>query len=79
MNGITSIPGVYQSATDTIRRSQQNLARDAHVVANSTAVDSPATTHALLDSRQQVLYTQVAARLISASDEMTRSLLDTHA
>jgi hypothetical protein len=30
----------------------------------------------LIESRQQVLYTQAAAKLISASDEMTKSLLD---
>jgi hypothetical protein len=34
---------------------------------------------ALVDSRQQVLYTQAAARIISATDIMTKSLLDIHA
>jgi hypothetical protein len=31
---------------------------------------------ALIDAKQQVLYTAAAAKLISASDDMTRSILD---
>jgi flagellar hook-associated protein FlgK len=34
---------------------------------------------ALVDSRQQVLYTSAAAKLISASDDMLASLLDVKA
>jgi hypothetical protein len=41
--------------------------------------DSKDTVAALVDSRQQVLYTQTAAKLIRADDEMTKCLLDVHA
>jgi adenylate kinase len=76
---VTSIPSAFQNAVGTIRRSLQDVAHDAHVVANSANVESRDTIHALVDSRQQVLYTQAAARIIRASDEMTGSLLDAHA
>jgi hypothetical protein len=80
MNGITGIPSAMQSAVNAINRSQTNLAADATVVASSSATPTQAisrdTLEALIDSRQQVLYTAAAARLISASDEITRSLID---
>ena len=72
-------PSALQSATATINRSQANLRQDASVVANSQAVESRDTLAALVDSRQQVLYTAAAAKLISASDEMLASLLDVRA
>jgi hypothetical protein len=74
-----AIPGAFQSAISTIHKSVRALDRNAHVVANSTDVSSRETIAALVDSRQQVLYTQAGARLISATDVMTRSLLDIHA
>jgi hypothetical protein len=79
MNSIAAIPGALQSATGTIRRSLDNFDKDASVVANSTAVDSRETVHAMVDSRQQVLYTQAAAKIIRATDAMTKALLDVHA
>jgi hypothetical protein len=72
-------PSALQSATTTISRSLNNLRKDATVVANSSTVMSGDTIEALVDSRQQVLYTSAAAKLISASDEMLASLLDIHA
>jgi hypothetical protein len=82
MSAVTSIatlPSALQSATSAIRRAGDNLKKDANVVARSSAVESRDTLNALIDSRQQVLYTQAAAKLISASDEMTKSLLDIRA
>jgi len=76
---ITALPSALQSATSAIHRAGDNLKKDANVVARSTAVESRDTLNALIDSRQQVLYTQAAAKLISASDEMTKSLLDIRA
>lgn len=76
---IASIPAALQSATGAIQRAGDNLKKDANVVARSSAVESRDTLNALIDSRQQVLYTQAAAKLISASDEMTKSLLDIRA
>ena len=72
-------PSALQSATATINRSQANLRKDAAVVASSQAVESRDTLAALVDSRQQELYTSAAAKLIKASDEMLASLLDVHA
>jgi len=79
MNGITAIPGALQTATGAIHRSVEDLRKDANVVARSTDVTSRETLGALVDSRQQVLYSAAAAKLIKASDEMIASLLDVHA
>jgi len=79
MNGITPLPGALQIATGAIHRSVDNLRKDANVVARSTDVSSRETLGALIDSRQQVLYTAAAAKLIKASDEMIASLLDVRA
>jgi hypothetical protein len=75
MSSITAIPGATQIATGAIQRSTKALARDAAVVA-TPGVASRDLVAALVDSKQQVLYTAAAAKLISASDEMTRSILD---
>ncbi|HEV8444319.1 MAG TPA: hypothetical protein VGQ27_12600 [Steroidobacteraceae bacterium] len=72
-------PPALQSATTSITRSLNNLRKDATVVANSDTVMSKDTIAALVDSRQQVLYTSAAAKLISASDDMLASLLDVKA
>jgi hypothetical protein len=72
-------PPALQSATSSITRSLNNLRKDATVVANSDTVMSKDTIAALVDSRQQVLYTSAAAKLISASDDMLASLLDVKA
>jgi hypothetical protein len=79
MNPLTEIPGALQSATGAIHKSLRKLDQNAHVVANSTDVTSRDTVEALIDSRQQVLYTQAAAKIIRASDEMARSLIDIRA
>jgi hypothetical protein len=75
MPSISAISAVNQTATGAIQRSTKALERDAAVVANP-GVASRDLVEALVDSKQQVLYTAAAAKLISASDEMTRSLLD---
>jgi hypothetical protein len=73
---IAAIPSALQSATSTIHRAVKTLEKDAHVVAKSSAIESRDTLGALIDSRRQLLYTRAAAKIISASDEMTKSLLD---
>ena len=75
MTSISAIPSSLQTATSAINRSVKAVAADASVVATQ-GVASKETIEALIDSRQQVLYTSAAAKLISASDEMTRSLID---
>lgn len=75
MTSISTITAAVPVATAAIQRSGDALAKDAAVVANPN-VASRDLIEALVDSRQQVLYTSAAAKLISASDEMTRSLID---
>jgi adenylate kinase len=76
---IAAIPSAPQSATGAIHRSLKALDNDAAVVASSSAVESRDTLTALIDARQQLLYTRAAAKIISASDETTKSLLDIRA
>jgi hypothetical protein len=76
---IAAIPSARQSATGAIRRAEKAVDQDAAVVANSSAVESPDTLGALIDSRQQLLYTRAAAKIIRTSDEMMQSLLDIRA
>lgn len=79
LSSVTALPSAPQTAVRAIQRSVQNLDQDASVVANSEDVMSRDTVQALVDSRQQLLYTQAAAKILSAADEMTQSLLDVHA
>lgn len=78
---MSSITAIAQSplpiATHAIQNALAKVAQDANVIANSPTVDSAATIQALVDARQQVVYTKAAARLISASDSMVKSLPDT--
>ncbi len=79
MTDIATLPGPAAIATGAIRKSVDQLARDAHVVANSQSVEMRDTVEAMIDARQQVLYTKAAARIIDASDQMAKALLDVHA
>lgn len=79
MSIVSPATSPLQIATTAIRRSQQELAKDAHVVANAAEVDTPQVVEALVDARQQVLYTRSAAKIIRAADEMTKSLIDVRA
>jgi hypothetical protein len=73
---VAALPSAQQSATSSIQRAVGSLRKDAHDVANSSGVASRETIQALLDSRQQLIYTQAAAKIISVSDEMQKSLID---
>ncbi len=77
VSAITS--GAAQIATGAIKRSVSRLNKDANVVANSNDVTTPDTLAALVDAKQQVLYTRAAARMIRTADEMVSSLLDVRA
>lgn len=76
MNPISSTTDVMQIAAGGIRKAVSNVARDAHAVANSTDVMSRDTMEALIDAKQQVLYTRAGARMISVANEMMGTLLD---
>ena len=79
MIDVASIPSAPQSATSAIRRAVKSLEKDASVVARNSDVDTRDTLNALVDSRQQLLYTRAAAKIITASDAMTKALLDIRA
>ncbi|MEO8062907.1 MAG: hypothetical protein ABI821_09170 [Pseudomonadota bacterium] len=79
LSAIGAIPSALQSATGAINKSLRAVEKDANVVARSSGVDARETVGALVDSRQQVLYTQAAAKIVKASDEMVQSLLDIRA
>ena len=79
MTEVTFIPSALQSATSAIHRAVKNMEKDASVVARSSAVESRDTLNALVDSRQQLLYTRAAVKIITASDAMTKTLLDIRA
>lgn len=80
---MSDIPAVSASplhiAASSIKRSLGNLAEDAKVVANPQAVPSAETLQALVDAKQQVLYTKAAAKIFSTTDDQVKSLLDTRA
>ena len=73
------MPSVAQSASAAINRAASGVNRDAAVVASSSVADSSDVLPALIDSRQQLLYTKVAARVMSAADEMLGTLIDIRA
>jgi hypothetical protein len=66
-------------ATEAIKNSLANVTKDAHVIANSPSVGATDTLQSLIDAKKQVLYTKSAARIISTTDRMVKSLLDTRA
>jgi hypothetical protein len=83
MNGISSTGGlgVIQSATSLINRAQAGAARDAATIASSSVAGNSGAdiVGALVDARQQVLYSHAGAKLISAANEMMGSLIDIRA
>lgn len=82
MDGISPTGGLsaaLQSASAAINRAVSSVNRDAAVVASSTIADPRELLPALIDSRQQLLYTQAAAKLISAADQMLGTLIDVRA
>jgi hypothetical protein len=78
MSPVSSIPVAVQTATTAINRSTNALAKDAAVVASQKA-ESGKLIGALVESRQQVLYTAAAVKILTASDEMMKSVLDVRA
>ena len=79
LSAIGVIPDAMQSATGAMNRSVKSLEKDANVIARSSGLEARETVGALVDSRQQVLYTQAAAKIVKASDEMLQSIIDIRA
>ena len=71
--------GPLPIATDMIKTALTNVAKDAQVIADSQSVASGDALQALVDARRQVLYTKAGATILSTTDRMVKSLLDTRA
>jgi hypothetical protein len=74
-----NLPSAIQSASAAINRGVTAVNRDAAVVASSSIEKPGDVLPALIDSRQQQLYVQAAARLMSTADQMLGTLIDIHA
>jgi hypothetical protein len=66
-----------QSATTTIHRSVDGVSRDAAVVAGASMGDGgEQMLAALIDSKQQLLYTQAGAKMMETAGQMLGSIID---
>ena len=74
---INSTPNIYQSAGTMISRAASAVSDASATVASATNVND--VLPAMIDARQQLLYTQAAAKMISTANAMLGSLIDTHA
>jgi hypothetical protein len=84
MNSITSggsLPDIMQSASSAIGRAVAGATSDAAVIAGSSTggVDGGELLTALVDSRQQLLYTQAGAKMMETASQMLGSLIDIRA
>ena len=74
---LASLPSAFQGATTTINRAVSGAAQDAATVASgSLAQDPSAMLAALIDARQQLLYTQAGAKMMSTASEMLGTIID---
>jgi len=71
---------IFRGAANTINRAVTNVSQDAAVVASAAAGgDTGDLLAALLNSRQQLMYTQAGARMMETASQMLGSLLDVRA
>jgi hypothetical protein len=70
---------IMQTAIAAIDRAVGGVSRDAALVSTASIADSSQMLAALIDSRQQLLYIQAGAKMITRSNEMLGSLLDVRA
>ena len=74
------LSGTIQSAVTTINRGVAGVNGNAAVVAaNSVADGGSETLGALVDSRQQLLYTQAGAKLMETADQMLGTIINIRA
>jgi hypothetical protein len=74
---INSAPSIVQSASTMLSRAASSLSSASATVASGTDVND--VLPAVIDARQQLLYTQAAAKMISTANAMMGSLIDTRA
>lgn len=68
-----------QSASTTVNRAVAGVSRSAAAVASASISDTGQLLSALIDSRQQVLYTQAAAKMLETSNQVMESVIDVYA
>ena len=72
--GLTS---AFQGAGTTISRAVAGATRDAAAVSSATGAQDPsAMLAALVDARQQLMYTQAGAKMKSTANAMLGSIID---
>ncbi len=80
---MSDIPAISLSplpiATEAIKKSLAAVAKDAHVIVNAPSVASTETLQALVDAKEQVLYTKAGTAILSTTDRMVKSLVDIRA
>jgi hypothetical protein len=71
------LSSVMQSAAATINQSVAGVSRDAAAVAGASMGDGgEQMLSALLDSKQQLMYTQAGARMMETAGQMLGTLID---
>jgi flagellar hook protein FlgE len=82
MNSIGMAGGlsdIMRSAGTAITRGAAGVSRDAAVVAGASSVDTGQVLTALIDSRQQLMYTQAGAKMMETASQMMGTLIDIRA
>ena len=71
------LSNAFQGASTTISRAVAGAGRDAAAVASATGTQDPsAMLSALVDARQQLLYTQAGAKMMNTASEMLGTIID---
>jgi hypothetical protein len=79
MSAISSIglTNPFQGAGTAISRAVAGATQDAAAVASATGTQDPgAMLAALVDARQQLLYTQAGAKMMSTANAMLGTIID---
>jgi hypothetical protein len=77
ISSLSGLSGVFHGASTTINRAVTGAGRDAAAVASATGARDPnAMLTALVDARQQLLYTQAGAKVMSTASEMLGAIID---
>jgi hypothetical protein len=70
---------MLQVAGAAVSRGVAGVSHDASMVAASSIGAGDQVLPALLDSRQQVLYTQAAAKMLDTANQLMGTIVDIHA
>jgi hypothetical protein len=77
ISSIAGLSGAFHGASTTISRAVAGASRDAAAVASATGAQDPnAMLAALVDARQQLLYTQAGAKMMNTASEMLGTIID---